>query len=137
MLDLGTSAPTLNEIYPETLHTDPHSSAPDARIAYTEQELRSMMEYSEVGEDPFDYLATRAQDGPSGAERMYYDYKHIATAEQERRVESGEVSAPPGYRPDTPGQVLEPGQTSEAVAERGGATAPGTSGGQHPTPTLD
>ncbi|MGP5260951.1 hypothetical protein ACTXMW_13575 [Brachybacterium paraconglomeratum] len=136
MLDLGTSAPSLNEMYPETLHTDPHSSAPDTRIAYTEQELRSMMEYSEVGEDPFDYLATRAMDGPSGAERMYYDYKHLDTAEQEMLVETGQASAPTGYRPDAPGQVLEPGQTSKAVADRGGATASGAPGGRHATPSA-
>lgn len=136
-LDLNTTAGSLHEQYPETLPTDPNSAPPETRIAYTEQEVRHMMEHNGVEGDPFEYLTARSQEGAAGAERMYYDYKHIDTAEQERRIEAGEVEAPPGYMPDTPGKVLEPHQTSDVVVGKGDTATAGAAGSTGSVGTTD
>lgn len=125
MVDVGSDNGTLQETYPEAFdpmnELDGQGQQP-RQIAYTEEEVRHMMDHNgDSSGDPMDYLTDRAREGTGGAERMYYDYKHVDTPEQDQRIESGGADEPPGYRPEDPGTVLEPGQNSDAVRGQGGA----------------
>ncbi|MCT1655416.1 WXG100 family type VII secretion target [Brachybacterium muris] len=125
MVDVGSDNGTLQETYPDAFdpmnELDGQGQQP-RQIAYTEEEVRHMMDHNgNSSGDPMEYLTDRAREGTGGAERMYYDYKHVDTPEQDQRIESGGADEPPGYRPEDPGTVLEPGQNSDAVRGQGGA----------------
>lgn len=129
MLDVGSDNGTLQDTYPDAFDPMDEQGQP-RQIAYTEDEVRHMMGHNgDSSGDPMGYLTDRAREGTAGAERMYYDYKHVDTPEQDQAIESGQYDPPPGYRPEDPGTVLEPGQNSDAVRGQGGAHVETDGGG--------